>query len=81
MTVHDAIKETGFTYGDVEYRTYSPTNDEIWIGSALYDGINLAPYDGDTYYLDDEIDRCEVKHSEGVDDYLIVWYKSYWITA
>ena len=81
MTVRDAIKETRFEHGDVEYRTYDPTHDEIWIGSALYDGINLVPYDRDSYSLDDKIDRFEVKHSEGINDYLIVWYESHWIRA
>lgn len=81
MTVRDAIKETRFEHGDVEYRTFSPTHDEIWIGTALYDGSNLIPYDRDSYSLDDKIDRFEVKHPEGINDYLIVWYESHWIKA
>ena len=81
MTVCDAIKETGFEHGDVEYRTYGPTHEEIWIGTALYNGNELIPYDGDNYSLNDEIDKFEVKHPEGIDDYMVVWYESNWVIA
>lgn len=79
MTVRDAIQKTGFAYGEVEYRTYGPTNEEIWTGSTLYDGNTLVPYDGDSYCLDDVISKFEKRSPEGVNDYLVVWYESKWI--
>lgn len=81
MTVREAIKKSGFQRGDVEYRTNGPMNEKIWIGTVLYDGNELIPYDGDTYSLDDEIDKFEIKHPEGIDEYLVVWYESHWIRA
>ena len=81
MTVRDAIQEAGFEHGEVEYRTYGPTNEEIWTGSALYDGDDntLVPCDGDSYYMDDVINKFEKRSPEGSDDYLVVWYESKWI--
>lgn len=81
MTVRDAIEFTEFERGDVEYRTNGPTHDEIWVGTAFYNGETLIPYDGDSYFLDDEIDKFEIRHPEGVNDYLVVWYESTWVKA
>lgn len=65
MTVRDAIEKTGFSYGDVEYRTNSfiqGKENDIWMGTVLYDGETLVPYDHDTYSLDDEIVEYEYVH-------------------
>ena len=83
MTVRDAIEKTGFSYGDVEYRTNSfidGKENDILMGTALYDGETLVPYDHDTYSLDDEIVEYEYVDN-GEDPYLIVWYESKWIMS
>ena len=83
MTVRDAINKTEFSYGDVEYRTNSfiqGKENDIWMGTVLYDGETLVPYDHDTYSLDDEIVEYEYVDN-GEDPYLIVWYESKWIMS
>ena len=84
MTVRDCIKETGFSYGDIEYRTNSIIEGEendIWTGTVLYDGEKLIPYDHDSYSLDDEIVdyRYAYPDTNDGDPYLMVWYESRWI--
>lgn len=81
MTVKDAIEKTGFRYGDVEYRTnifIDGRKNDTWIGTVLYDGETLIPYDQDSYSLDDVINDYEYV-GDVEEPYLIVWYESRWI--
>lgn len=80
MTVRDALKKIRAVDGlPVMYRMIIPIvdkekiceSDEL-IGFCRYEGEKLVPEDGDSYDVNDTIDRYELMHDES-GDYLIVW--------
>lgn len=66
----------GKTIETIMYRTNSPFNDreDMLVGYCAYLDEELISLDGDSYSLDDEIEKYKWE-----DDMLIVWYKSTWI--
>ena len=67
---------------EIDYRTYTPDNHDILVGICHYDYSTgeLISDDGDSYYLDDEIDGYDFFTDEfSGDQFLLVWYKSEWV--
>ena len=59
----------------IMYRCNTPFPDiDTLFGYCFWNGETLESLDGDSYYLDDEIEKYEYW-----DDMLIVWFKAKWI--
>ena len=60
----------------IEYRCNEPKRfgGDMLFGHCYWTGEELISGDGDSYYLDDEIEKFEMLES----DYLIVWIEVEW---
>lgn len=59
----------------IMYRCNTPFPDiDTLFGYCFWDGETLESLDGDSYYLDDEIEKYEYW-----DDMLVIWFKAKWI--
>ena len=82
MTLIEVIRELGLENTDINitYRTtgiiWDGSQEDILAGFALWENGYLFSLDGDSYELDDEIDKYQL-----TEDSLIVWYESEWLTG
>ena len=60
---------------NVEYRTFGPNGEDLFIGSCFWNGEQLIPYDNDYYDVEDEISGF-VENANGN---LTIWYESKWV--
>lgn len=74
MTVADILPI--YPLESIEVRTYGPWGEDILFGYCSWTGEELLSIDGDTYYLDDEIDKYEFDGNN-----LTYWIKGEWIGA
>ena len=61
---------------EIKYRINSPVDEEgdMLFGYCRWTGSELESGDGDSYYLDDEIERYEINGTE-----ITVWIRVNWI--
>lgn len=73
MTLKEVLKNyDNKDFKCIEYRTKAPVGckeDYILIGMAAYKNKMLISLDGDSYHLNDEVERYELFQ----DDWLVVW--------
>ena len=64
-------------YVDIMVRTTDPFGDDMLFGYCHWTGTELVSDDGDSYYLDDEVEKYEFDE----DGRLVYWFKGEWIGA
>jgi len=67
---------------EINYRTHTPYDRDVLVGICHYDYPTgeLISDDGDSYYLDDEMDGYDIFTDEfSGDQFLMVWYESEWV--
>ena len=72
MKVLDLLDKTPIEL--ITVRTYDPDGEDMLFGYCSWDGEKLISIDGDTYYLDDEIDKYEFDGNN-----LTYWIKGEWL--
>ena len=65
----------------IMYRTYGPNDEDLFAGYCRYKDGELIPEDGDSYSLNDKIIDYKFDYDDDDSPYLIVWYKSEWISG
>lgn len=71
--LRDLLKEKQST--TIEYRINSPVpGEDMLYGYAFWNGRSLESIDGDSYYLNDVIEKYEYK----TDEYLTIWIEVVW---
>lgn len=83
MKLSEAIAESGFKKGIIEYRCNYPkkyktelnsNDDSMLLGYCEYNGKKLKPLDGDSYHLSDEIKSYKILHDMLVVTTEVEWY-------
>lgn len=73
MTLKDILSDYPIEY--IEVRTNDPWGDDMLFGYCHWTGTELISGDGDSYYLDEEINKYELDEENGK---LIYWIVSEW---
>lgn len=59
----------------IEYRINSPIEEEDMLyGFAFWNGHELESIDGDNYYLNDVVEKYEIRD----EDYMTIWIEVVW---
>ena len=59
---------------NIEARTFGPDGEDLLYGNCRWDGEKLISLDGDSYYIDEVVEKYEFAE----DGSLIYWFHSDW---
>ena len=74
MKVRDILPSYPLKY--IEVRTNDPYGEDILFGHVHWTGINLVSTDGDSYFLDEEVEKWEYDENTR---HLTYWIYSEWV--